>query len=203
MLDSDDEEPVLADDLLAAIAQAQAVKDADPFPEDWQLSQFWYDDETSVALAKEAVTGARGGRAVFVSAPTAFRAAIEHFPQANVTLLEHDRRFEAFGDRFVFYDFNSPTDLPQGLRNSFDFVLADPPFLSEDCLKFTMETLRFLRKSESTPMMICTGLVQEEHVMKHMGGYVSKFRPQHHNKLGNPFACFTTYRSEALGVRDE
>jgi hypothetical protein len=64
-------------------------------------------------------------------------------------LLEFDRRFEVFPE-FVFYDFNSPLNLPRkcglwgvidgrvlmrtaDMKGSVDHIICDPPFLSEDC----------------------------------------------------------------------
>lgn len=43
------------------------------FKEDWQLSQFWYDDETATKLAKEAIRIApKGGIICCISSPSAF-----------------------------------------------------------------------------------------------------------------------------------
>jgi len=42
------------------------------FKEDWQLSQFWYDDTTAKTMGDEMVRQANGGMIVCVSAPTCF-----------------------------------------------------------------------------------------------------------------------------------
>ena len=59
-----------------------------------------------------------------------------------------------FGEDFVFYDYNKPLDLPSDLHRSFDLVVADPPFLSEECLLKTSQTVRLLAKEK---VMLCTG----------------------------------------------
>lgn len=101
-MDDDDEVPILSSDLLDIIKQVKQEQCSDPFPEvsplfpvhmtrtmflvlmtwmmfqDWQLSQFWYDDETSAKLVGEAVAVCGGDpakRVAFISSPTAFRAA--------------------------------------------------------------------------------------------------------------------------------
>lgn len=75
-------------------------------------------------------------------------------PSCEVKLLEYDRRFEKYGD-FVFYDYNSPLKLPVELQQAtFDLVVADPPFLSEECLAKTAETMTFLSKGK---FLLCTG----------------------------------------------
>lgn len=42
------------------------------FQEDWQLSQFWYDDDSAKTMGDELVAQAKGGMIVCVSAPTVF-----------------------------------------------------------------------------------------------------------------------------------
>jgi 16S rRNA G966 N2-methylase RsmD len=32
----------------------------------------------------------------------------------------------------VFYDFNRPEDIPESLRKTFDMVVIDPPFITEE-----------------------------------------------------------------------
>lgn len=76
----------------------------------------------------------------------------------SICLLEYDRRFSVYGDDFIFYDYNNPLDLPDGLQpHSCDIVLADPPYLSEVCLTKTAETIRYLTKGK---ILLCTGMMQ-------------------------------------------
>lgn len=45
----------------------------DAFTEDWNASQFWYNDETAMVLAKQLLEGATDDtRIAVVSAPSAF-----------------------------------------------------------------------------------------------------------------------------------
>ena len=54
------------------------------FSEDWNLSQFWYDDKTSEILAQACVQAAgENGKIACISAPTAFVAIKKHFPDAK------------------------------------------------------------------------------------------------------------------------
>lgn len=71
-----------------------------------------------------------------------------------VTLFEYDKRFEVFGRDYIFYDYNSPLNIPAHLTNSYDLVLADPPFISEECLEKTASTIKFLAKDK---IILCTG----------------------------------------------
>lgn len=75
--------------------------------------------------------------------------------ECQVTLLEYDRRFKIYGDGFVFYDYNKPLELPEALqKESFDVVIADPPFLSEECLRNIAQTIKLLAKGK---ILLCTG----------------------------------------------
>ena len=76
-------------------------------------------------------------------------------PECKAILLEYDRRFEIYGDDFVFYDYNKPLELPKALQTEpFDLVIADPPFLSEECLQKTAQTIKLLAKGK---ILLCTG----------------------------------------------
>ncbi len=137
-----------------------------------QLSQFWYDDLTAQILAEEALKASECKKYVgveylvipphtlfyriaCVSCPTLFEKLISiKPPQCQVTLLEYDRRFEKYGSDFVFYDYNNPLELSDELHETFDLVVADPPFLSEECLTKTSETMKFLSKHK---FLLCTG----------------------------------------------
>lgn len=50
----------------------------------------------------------------------------------EIKLLEFDQRFAVFKE-FVQYDFEKAIQLPSDMKGSFDHIICDPPFLSEDC----------------------------------------------------------------------
>jgi len=72
-----------------------------------------------------------------------------------IVCLEFDRRFSCFGDSFIFYDYNEPVALPAELKQLFDLVVADPPFLSEECLHKTAQTVQYLTAKK---ILLCTGV---------------------------------------------
>ena len=94
-------------------------------------------------------------RIACVSSPTAYKKIREMKPQSCVAkCMEFDERFRIYGDDFVFYNFNDPLNFPVEWQKSFDIVIADPPFLSEDCLNKTAISVRFLAKDK---IILCTG----------------------------------------------
>lgn len=79
--------------------------------------------------------------------------------RVSAVVLEYDRRFSAYGQDFIFYDYNEPLSLPPSVApHSFDIVLADPPYLSEECLSKVAQTVRFLSKGK---VLLCTGGSEE------------------------------------------
>lgn len=129
----------------------------------WYCS--WYDEKTGRALAQEAIDHSSSElRIAFVSTPAAYRDFLkiqsEEPDEAkraamgeNVYIFEYDRRFgEKYGDRFCFYDYNAPTELPDKFHHFFDYVLMEPPHLSPDCLEKFSDTMRWLaRNVEQVP----------------------------------------------------
>lgn len=72
-------------------------------------------------------------------------------------IFEYDRRFAIYGEQFVFYDYNNPLDFPGNIAaHSFHLVIADPPYLSEECLRKTSETIKYLTQGK---ILLCTGEV--------------------------------------------
>ncbi|RUS15505.1 N(6)-adenine-specific DNA methyltransferase 2, partial [Jimgerdemannia flammicorona] len=132
----------------------EEIVSMDLFKEDWQ-----YHDDTSLKLAQEVMNNTRG-RVACISAPTAF-VKLKSLKPPNARelfLFEYDARFDVYGDRFVRYDFNHPLDFARAteLAASMDFVVVDPPFLSEECATKTLSTVRFLAK-EGCKVLMCTG----------------------------------------------
>ncbi|KAJ3064643.1 hypothetical protein HDU98_011962, partial [Podochytrium sp. JEL0797] len=145
------------------------------FKEDWQLSQFWYSDETAEHLAKHsiAVTPENGSLGC-VSSPTVFvemMKSAETLPK-NLTpyVFEFDTRFSVFNTSFIHYDFNHPTTFasPELLHHQFDTLVVDPPFLSDECWTKTAETVRWLAK-EGCKVIVCTGLVMRKKIEEELG----------------------------------
>ena len=61
-----------------------------------------------------------------IACPTLFAKLTELEGRNNrIFLLEYDHRFSVYGDQFVFYDYNSPEDIPQHLSAFFrDCVIS-------------------------------------------------------------------------------
>ncbi|CAB3249502.1 unnamed protein product [Arctia plantaginis] len=167
------------------------------FDENWQLSQFWYDEATVQSLVKVVDrTIQDGGRVALISCPTLFVPVKRQLgDRASVTLLEYDRRFEVHAPDFIFYDYNTPQKLPPEIFNSYDLVVADPPFLSEECITKTSETIKLLAKDK---IVICTGSIMRENVEELLNLKICKFQPRHRNNLANEFSCYANFELDDI-----
>ncbi|EJT41731.1 YGR001C-like protein [Saccharomyces kudriavzevii IFO 1802] len=145
------------------------------FKEDWQLSQFWYSDETAAILADVLLEGADENTVIaIVSAPSVYAAIqkkpIGEIPTKHIYLYEYDKRFEllAGNDHFFFYDYNEPLELSDKTKGKVDRLLIDPPFLNEDCqtkcMYYNKISLFYsfisvgLRLTNILPLKICNSL---------------------------------------------
>ncbi|XP_068590408.1 EEF1A lysine methyltransferase 1 [Cebidichthys violaceus] len=206
---SDDDVPALSAETLAALQEfydeTSSSTPSDRFcvgalEEDWRMSQFWYSDETATRLAEEVVREAgEGGRVACVSSPSVYQklkqGAVLGSDRVSAVVLEFDRRFSVYGDDFVFYDYNEPLRLDDVAPKSFDVVLVDPPYLSEECLSKVSQTAKYLSKDK---VLLCTGAVMEKLAKELLGVTMCSFLPKHNRNLSNDFRCFVNYPSRLL-----
>ncbi|TWW80414.1 EEF1A lysine methyltransferase 1 [Takifugu rubripes] len=211
MSDSDgDDVPRLSAHSLAALqefyAETSVATAKDQFAvatveEDWRMSQFWYNDETAARLAEEVIREAgEGGRIACVCAPSVYQklkqGVVEGWDRVSAVVLEFDRRFATYGDDFIFYDYNEPLSLGGSVApQSFDVVLADPPYLSKECLEKVAKTIKYLSKGK---VLLCTGAIMENVAEELLGVKKCSFLPEHKRNLSNEFRCFVNYPSQLL-----
>ncbi|KAK6443615.1 Protein-lysine N-methyltransferase efm5 [Oleoguttula sp. CCFEE 5521] len=230
--EGDDDVPVLSADTLRLLQDFQSEKDTrekqfqdlkanaeakfdddaaltmDAFAEDWQVSQFWYSDETAQTLARQLLDGvdADSGIAV-VSAPSVYvqlrKLLKDSVARPRLVLLEIDQRFEVFGSDFVPYDFQNPLKLPADLKGKFDRIICDPPFLSDECQTRTALTVRYLSRSwtaEDLMLISCTGERMNETMLRLYGKLRVKptdFEVRHSKGLSNEFRCYSNFECSA------
>ncbi|XP_061360737.1 uncharacterized protein LOC133304695 [Gastrolobium bilobum] len=206
-----DDAPVLSSHALAAlkeflaeqkghsVADSHAGNAADTdvalVSEDWRLSQFWYSAETAKTVAEEVLTLCNGvnSRVACIACPTLYAYLKKMDPNVSVQILEYDNRFEQYGSDYTFYDYNHPEELPSELKHSCKVVIADPPYLSKECLEKVAETISLLMQPGESFLLLLTGEVQKERAAEILGLHPCGFRPQHSSKLGNEFRLFTNY----------
>ncbi|KAG9134673.1 hypothetical protein Leryth_001005 [Lithospermum erythrorhizon] len=204
---SDDDPPMLSSHAMEALKEflmeqdrgadvAAAEEEVELVKEDWNLSQFWYDKATAETIANE-VLGLcctfESPSIACIACPTLFAYLKNMDPNVPAQLLEYDKRFEQYGPEFTFYDYNLPVDLPDSLKHSFPIIVADPPYLSRECLEKVTQTISFLLRPGQSYLLLLTGQVQRHRAEELLGLRPCGFRPCHSSKLGNEFCLFTNY----------
>ncbi|XP_077226075.1 nucleic acid binding / methyltransferase [Tasmannia lanceolata] len=172
--------------------------EVDLMAEDWRLSQFWYERETAETVSMEIrnLSLSLSSPVACVSCPTLYAYLKKKDPNISVQLLEYDKRFEQYGSDFTFYDYNHPEELPKLLKHAYQVVVADPPYLSMECLEKVAQTISFLAQPANSCLLLLTGEVQKERAAELLSLYPCGFRPRHSSKLGNEFRLFTNYNPE-------
>ncbi|MCD7448273.1 hypothetical protein HAX54_040386 [Datura stramonium] len=181
---------------LEEASSAAAEDEVSLVSEDWRLSQFWYNRETAETVADEVLNLCRtidSPAVACIACPTLYAYLKKIDPNAPAQLLEYDKRFEQYGSEFTFYDYNLPEDLPSSLKHSYPIIVADPPYLSQECLEKVTQTISFLMRPGQAYLLLLTGEVQTNRASELLGLRPCAFRPNHSSKLGNEFRLFTNY----------
>ncbi|XP_010516495.1 PREDICTED: protein-lysine N-methyltransferase N6AMT2 isoform X4 [Camelina sativa] len=193
---ADQNKPVASTPPTSSVAGGDESDKVELVAEDWRLSQFWYEPETAETVAEEVVTLSQrfsGCRVACIACPTLYVYLKKRDPSLHVQLLEYDMRFERYGSEFTFYDYNEPEDLPLQLKHCFHIIVADPPYLSRECLERVSQTISFLSIPVDSLLLLLTGEVQREHAAELLGVRPCVFKPHHSSKLGNEFRLFISY----------
>lgn len=215
MIDSDDDDCRLPADTMLVLQQFLREKElrekaeeagelagSKEFEENWQLSQFWYNTDTKVKLAqavrhfKDASEG-KELRVALLSSPSLYHHVKEVID--NVTLFEFDQRFASIGEDFKHFDYNRATEdgYLEEFRESFDLIIADPPFLSEECIEKMGTVVRRIAKPDCRTVL-CSGRAVQEWAKKFLGLDICKFEPQHERNLGNEFASYANFDLDSV-----
>jgi hypothetical protein len=136
----------------------------------------------------------------------------------QLVLLEIDTRFAVFPE-FKLYDYTKPLDvdgLEEGgdLRGAAAAVALDPPFLNDDCMTKSSETVRTLC-NKNTSILVSTGKSREygyntrdsaantvsgwtvrDSIKRNLNANIAKFRPRHKGGLANAFRCYVNYTAD-------
>ncbi|KAH8381190.1 hypothetical protein KR200_008541 [Drosophila serrata] len=183
------------------------------FEEDWklntdlgllqQLSQFWYSTQTKHTvrdvvkkLLEEQNPDSRDNFSIaLLSCPSLYKDIKDIHDQVNI--FEFDQRFGAYGTDFVYYDFNCIDNNPDYLKEhhkQYDLIVADPPFLSQECItKMSQIITKLQRDPSKSKLIFCSGEVVEPWLITCLPVHKCNFRPEHERNLGNEFVSYANF----------
>lgn len=172
-----------------------------------QLSQFWYNENTKRTLSKICLrlilnrSGTHSSsdiKIALLSCPSLYKSIKSVHPNGEVRLFEYDERFSAFHDDYIHYDYNNADkkDYLNEYENYFDIVIADPPFLSEECIRNTSLIINKLKKA-SSDIILCSGQVVADWVKEFLQLNQCSFRPEHERNLANEFCSYANFELDS------
>lgn len=217
----------LSSDTLAALKQhlqtkqhqQEQINNKNLVNEDFSLSQFWYDQNTINIFVNEIYNIANDNNltninVALVSCPSIFYTLHDRMQQqndnikVNATIFEYDHRFkQQFPNNYQYYDFNDPTNIDRSLHNTYDIIIADPPYINIECTQKVGVTLELLRKKKTNDnnhnnnnsyIIYNTGIVLRQQIELLLDLKCVNFEPSHRVGLMNQFATYTSYNSKGL-----
>lgn len=111
-----------------------------------------------------------------------------------VKIFEYDQRFSSFGEDFQHYDYNlaNTKKYLKDYDQTFDLIIADPPFLSEECIEKMGDIIKKISKPNAK-IVFNSGIVCKDWIEKHLGLEEKMFKPQHERNLANDFTSFANF----------
>ncbi|KAF8907646.1 putative N6-adenine methyltransferase-domain-containing protein, partial [Gymnopilus junonius] len=163
------------------------------------LSTHRYTEEFAMSLASRLHSLCTPSTNIaFVCCPTGFVAFQRTKPIAGATLLEYDQRFAVLSPKqFVPYDLDEPDVFPDSLKENFDIVVVDPPFLNEVTNRKLTQTLSQILKPEGKLVIITSTSVEDIICRLYDEPPLGRLRRTainvEHGRLANDFACWGSW----------
>eukprot|EP00397_Hematodinium_sp_SG-2012_P030783 GEMP01032627.1.p1 GENE.GEMP01032627.1~~GEMP01032627.1.p1 ORF type:complete len:182 (+),score=24.90 GEMP01032627.1:62-547(+) len=129
--------------------------------ENADLNQYWYSAKTIDVLVQE-IEALKAWRTAFLSTPSIFFSLSEDFRQRS-HFFDIDEKWKDHPN-FVRYDFNEPLALADELRESFELVIIDPPFITLEVWQKYAQTCKFLLKPGGK--IILSTIMENETMMR-------------------------------------
>eukprot|EP00762_Andalucia_godoyi_P002773 ANDGO_04392.mRNA.1 Protein-lysine N-methyltransferase DDB_G0272708 len=108
------------------------------------FNQYWYSKPTIDAMVSEVLANARC--AAFLSTPSVyFSLPDDSDVRKNSIVLDIDPVFKK-DPNFVMYDYHHPEAIPAKYEKQFDYVVIDPPFITEEVWRLYTEAAARLLK---------------------------------------------------------
>mmetsp|Transcript_23689 Transcript_23689/g.21052 ORF Transcript_23689/g.21052 Transcript_23689/m.21052 type:complete len:159 (+) Transcript_23689:52-528(+) len=137
----------------------------------------------------------------FLSTPSIYFSLKDKEIKAKSKVFDFD---EEFGKKdpscFVKYDFNKVEEIPEELKGTFDMVVIDPPYITEEVWAKYAEASRFLLKEGG--LILGSTIDENEEMLKNMLGlHRTTFRPSIPN-LVYQYSFYVNYEDDACNEKN-
>eukprot|EP00455_Lapot_gusevi_P032951 TRINITY_DN3597_c0_g1_i4.p1 TRINITY_DN3597_c0_g1~~TRINITY_DN3597_c0_g1_i4.p1 ORF type:complete len:186 (-),score=16.88 TRINITY_DN3597_c0_g1_i4:7-564(-) len=166
-----------------------------------EFNQYWYSAKTIDVLVSEVEENAT--RAAFLSTPSVFFSLKNQVIKSQSTLFDID---PAFGPRapgqWIGFDFRDSNTIPAELHHTFDYIVIDPPFITEEVWRLYAHSARLLA-AENAKFLITT-IAENANLMRELLDVAPcPFQPSIPH-LVYQYNLYTNYQSDRLNqINDE
>lgn len=165
-------------------------------PENADYNQYWYSEKTIHFIINQ-IQKHKANKVAFVACPSLFFSVPENL-QDNCYLFDIDETLIKKHKNGVLYDFNDgdfETKFPN-LKNIFDFIVIDPPFVTEEPWKKFSDFAKFLM-GKDCKILVSTILENQDKLKNMLGVSVRNYKPSIPH-LVYQYNFFSNYEDEEL-----
>ena len=161
--------------------------------ENGDFNQYWYSKETIDFIRSQVEKHSKGW--AFLSTPSIYFSLMDKDVKSGSKVFDFDKKFEK-DPNYVFYDFYHPEDLQEELKESFDFIVIDPPFVTEEVWLLYIQAIKFLVKPDGK-ILLSTIDEREEFLKENLNVCRRAFRPSIPN-LVYQYSFYSNYEDDEL-----
>lgn len=187
---------------------ARAQEWIDAHEENKSMNQYWYSAQTVGRMVEVVrrccLDGPTPLDCAFISTPSLF-FALPRAERTNCRVLDIDMKLAASSPKeFVYYDYNSPSKIPDELRGAFSAVVIDPPFITKDVWEKYAQAAKLLLAG-GAGLVMATTVVENASLLEELLGPGLKpnaFLPSIPH-LPYQYALYTNFETPEFSVRNE
>jgi hypothetical protein len=165
------------------------------FKEKSEFNQYWYSKPTINFMVEQVQRNSKLG-AAFLSTPSIYFSLKDKELKAKCKVMDID---DNFGKKdptgFVYYDFNKPEELPEAILGTFDMVVIDPPFITQEVWQKYADAAKKLLIPEGGMVLMSTIDENHQFLEDMLGVTPIAFRPSIPN-LVYQYSFYTNYEDD-------
>lgn len=174
------------------------------FTEKEDINQYWFSEETINFIKNQVEKHTKDSESniAFVSCPSIFFSCSQEIQEKSI-LFDYDDRFPKRHKNAVKFDFNDFSNISTDYHHKFDFIVIDPPFITEKVWTSYAEFAKLISMSDSSNSLIqskiiaCSIAENKEMLNKLLNFEIKKYQPSIPH-LVYQYNFFSNYDDEEL-----